>query len=209
MAPRSRVYPLLVESAWLTRVRWRHRGAWLWPAFAILTLADAVIGHALPPSGESQSLLGAMLAAVFLNLIAIVLLSVPFGAALRRARPDMPRVVARDYGGTTALLLVSAALLVAGAAHRPSVVSHRDAMHDAISRAQAWIGDRAPAEYRRNIQYVSAVAIEPGSIYRMCVPSINDFRHNYCVIVKTHMPFTQSVRFDGHESNADFSRGTG
>jgi hypothetical protein len=199
-----------MESAWLARARWRRRGAWLWPTFAILTLADAVFGHALPPAGESQSLLGAMLAAVFLNLIAIVLLSVPFGAALRRARPDMPRVVARDYGGTTALLVVSGALLIAGVVHRPSVASHRDAMHDAISRAQAWIGDRAPAEFRQNIQYVSAVAIEPGSIYRMCVPSVSDPRHHfYCVVVKTHLPFAESVRFDGHESNADFSRGTG
>jgi hypothetical protein len=181
----------------------------MWPAFVILTAVDAVVGHALPPTGESQTLLGAALAACFLNLIAIVVLSIPIGAALRRARPDFPKVVARDYGGTAAVLLVSAALLSTGLLHRPSVLAHRNTMHDAISRAQAWIGDRAPAEFRRNIEYVSTVAIEPGSIYRTCVPSIADRRRMYCVIVKTHLPFAQSVSFDGHEPNDVFSQGTG
>jgi hypothetical protein len=198
-----------MDGAWLVRARWRRRGAWLWPTFATLTVVDAVIGHALPPSGESQTVLGAALAACFLNLIAIVLLSVPIGALLRRARPDLPKVVARDYGGTGAVLAVSFALLIAGLAHRPSVLAHRSAMQDAISRAQAWIGARAPSEFRRNIEYVSTVAIEPGSIYRTCVPSIKDRRRMYCVIVKTHLPFGQGVSFDGHEPNDVFSQGTG
>jgi hypothetical protein len=198
-----------MEGAWLARVRWRHRGAWMWQTFLILTAVDAVIGHALPPSGESQTLLGAALAACFLNLIAIVLFSVPVGAALRRRRPDFPKVVARDYGGTAAVVAVSAALLTAGLVHRPSVLAHRSAMQDAVSRAQAWIGDRAPAEFRRNIEYVSTVAIEPGSIYRTCVPSINDRRRMYCVVVKMGLPLEQSVRFDGHEPNDVFSQGTG
>jgi hypothetical protein len=198
-----------MEGAWLARVRWRRRGAWMWPAFLILTAVDAAIGHALPPSGESQTLLGAALAACFLNLIAIVLFSIPIGAALRRRRPDFPKVVARDYGGTAAVIAVSAGLLTAGVVHRPSVLAHRNAMQDAIVRAQAWIGARAPGEFRRNIEYVSTVAIEPGSIYRTCVPSISDRRRTYCVVVKTHLPFEQSVRFDGYESNDVFSQGTG
>ena len=57
-------------------------------------------------------------------------------------------------------------------------------MQDAIKRAQAYIGDRAPAEFRRNLAYVDTFAIQPGSIYRTCVPS--DYRRRtYCVIVKT------------------------
>jgi hypothetical protein len=198
-----------MDGAWLVRARWRRRGAWLWPAFVILTVVDAVIGHALPPSGEAQTVLGAALAACFLNLIAIVLLSVPIGALLRRARPDLPKVVARDYGGTAAVVAVSCALLLAGLIHRPSVIAHRSAMQDATSRAQAWIGARAPSEFRRDIEYVSTVAIEPGSIYRTCVPSIEDRRRMYCVVVKTQLPFGQSVRFDGHEPNDVFSQGTG
>lgn len=36
----------------LTRLRWRVRGAWQWPAFVLLTLADAALLHWLPLAGE-------------------------------------------------------------------------------------------------------------------------------------------------------------
>lgn len=197
-----------MEGAWLARMRWRRRGAWLLPAFAIATLFDAAIGHLLPLSGETQTILAALLAGWFLNLFAVLLLGWPLGAAIRRARPDMPRVVARDYAGTGAVIAVAVTLLVLGLVHRPSVMAHRHAMRDAIVRAQAFIGDRAPAEFRRNLAHVSTVAIEPGNIYRTCVPSERTPR-TYCVIVKTHLPLARSVRFDGYESNAVFSEGTG
>ena len=44
-------------------------------------------------------------------------------------------------------------------------------MRDATARAQAWIGDRAPAEFRRNVEELDTYAIQPGSVYRTCVPS--------------------------------------
>ncbi len=197
-----------MDGARLARMRWRRRGAWLWPAFVAITLADAVVGHALPPSGETQTVMGAALVACFLNLITVVLLSRPLGALLRRFRPDLPKVVARDYGGTTAIAVVAAVLLTAGLVHRPSLLEHERAMADAIARAQAWIGARAPAEFRRNVRFVSTLAIEPGSMYRTCVPSYRGSR-TYCVIVKVHMPFAQSVSFDGYESNSVFSAGSG
>jgi len=136
----------------------------------------------------------------------VLLLRVPFAALLRRRRPDLPRVVARDYAGTIAIALVSAALLLVGLLHRPTIIANRNTMNDAISRAQAFIGARAPAEFRRNLAVVSTYAIEPGRVYRTCVPGIRTGR-TYCVIVKTQMPFAQSVTFAGYESNADFSRG--
>lgn len=197
-----------MEAAWLARMRWRRRGAWLWPAFAVATVFDAIIGHLLPPSGETQTLVGAALAGWFLNLFALLLLGWPLAAVLRRRRRDLPKVVASDYAGTTAVLAVAVALLIVGLLHHSSVVAHRQAMHDAITRAQAYIGDRAPAPFRRNLAHVSTVVIEPGSIYRTCVPSDRDSR-TYCVIVKTHLPLAQSVIFDGYESNAVFSQGTG
>ncbi len=190
------------------RMRWRRRGAWLWPAFVAATLADAVIGQALPPSGETQTLLAAALAGCVLNVIAVVLLSRPLGAVLRRFRPDLPKIVARDYAGTLVVVSVGAALLLAGILHRPSVLQHQRAMQDAIVRAQAWIGDHAAPEFRRNVQWVSTWAIEPGSVYRTCVPSVDRSR-TYCVVVNTRLPFERSVKFAGYESNAVFSAGAG
>src|SRR5205085_7891768 len=133
--------------------------------------ADALIGHLWPPAGETQTLIGAALVGCFLSQIALVLLRAPGAALIRRRRPDLPRVVARDYAGTAAIMTVTALLLIAGLVHRPTIDAHRRAMNDAIARAQAWIGDRAPADFRRNDAHVSTCTIEPGRLYRTCVPS--------------------------------------
>jgi hypothetical protein len=194
--------------AWLTRLRWRRRGAWMWPAFGALTLVDAFIGHVLPPSGETQTLAAAAIAAIVLNLIAVVLLARPLGALVRRVRADLPRMVARDYAGTWVLLAVAAGLLAAGLVHHSTITGHRAAMRDAIVRAQAFIGVRAPREFRVNVMFESTVTIDPGNIYRTCVPSV-DRRRTYCVIVKTKLPFERSVTFAGYESNSVFAGGTG
>ncbi|HEY1510078.1 MAG TPA: hypothetical protein VGF93_13800 [Solirubrobacteraceae bacterium] len=197
-----------MDGAWLHRMRWRRRGAWLWPAFVALTIAEALVVHALPVSGDGQTVVGAGLVALVLNLIAVILLSRPLGAMLRRARPDLPDIVARDYAGTIVIWLIAAAFLAAGLLHHSTLVAHRAAMDDAIKRAQAYIGDRAPAEFRRNLQSVDTFVIQPGSIYRTCVPS--DYRRRtYCVIVKTKLPFAQSVSFAGYEPNEVMSAGAG
>ncbi len=199
---------LEMSDARLARLRWRRRGAWLWPAFVVVTVVDAVIAHSLPVSGESQSLGGALILAGVVNLIAVLLLSRPLGAVIRHYRTDLPSVVARDYGGRVALGAIAAVTLAAGLAHHSVIVSHRNAMQDAITRAQAWIGARAPAEFRRNVQFVTTFTIEPGHIFRTCVPSDRRDR-TYCVIVNTRLPFAESVRFDGYEPNSVFSEGVG
>lgn len=177
--------------------------------FSAMTAIEAVIGNALPPSGETETLPAALLAALFFNLIAVVLLGRPLGWLIRRLRRDLPAIVARDYGGTLLLGCVGAALLAAGVLHHPTVLSHRDAMSDAIVRAQAFIGDRAPAEFRVNVRFESTVSIEPGSMYRTCVPSVNR-RRTYCVIVRVNLPLRRSVVPAGYEPNSSlFPRGNG
>jgi len=197
-----------MEAGWLARLRWRRRGAWLWPVFAFMTAVDAVVGNALPPSGDAESLAGAALAGLVVNLLAVLLLSRPLGALLRRARGDLPSVVARNYAGTTVVIAVSVVLLTAGLAHHATVVGNQRAMRDAIARAQAWIGDRAPAEFRRNVALLDTFAIQPGSVYRSCAPS-DDGARSYCVIVNTLAPFPGGVRFAGYEPNSLFSQGVG
>jgi len=197
-----------MEGGWLVRLRWRHRGAWLWPAFVTTILADAIIGHALPPAGEGQSLAGAAIVGLVLNLIGVLLLSRPLGALLRRVRPDLPSVVARNYAGTGVVLAVTFALLMAGLAHHATVVANQNALRDAVERAQAWIGDRAPPEFRRNVTRLDTYVIEAGSVYRTCVPSDIGSR-SYCVIVKRYLPFSRSVSFAGYEPNSVFSEGLG
>jgi hypothetical protein len=197
-----------MDAGWMQRMRWRRRGAWLWPVFAVVTLADGAIGSALPLSGDSQSPVGAALLACCLNLVGVVLLSRPLAMLIRRRRGDLPLLVAHNYAGTAVVLAIAIVLLLAGVAHRPSIQAHQRALRDALVRAEAWIGDRAPAQFRRNVRLVSAFAIEPGSVYRACVPS-DDGRRTYCVIVRTQLPLMRSVSFDGYEPNSVFAQGAG
>jgi hypothetical protein len=191
----------------VVRMRWRRAGAWLWPSFIVLIGADAVIGHELPPAGTSESLAAAGLLALLANLLAVLLLSRPLGMLLRRLRPDMPKVVARDYAGTVVVVAVMCVIAAAGLANRSAIVASQRAMQDAIVRAQAWIGDRAPDQFRRNLQVVSLLAIQPGTIYRACVPNAENTR-SYCVIVNRSLPFAESVSFSGYEPNATLASGT-
>ena len=191
----------------LVRLRWRRAGAWLWPSFVAFTIVDAVIGHDLPPAGSTETLFAAALLGLFLNLLGVLFLSRPLGWALRRVRPDMPHVVARDYGGTIVVLALTATLVLAGVIHRPAIQASQRAMQDAIARAQAWIGDRAPDEFRRNLQMVSLLAIQTGTIYRACVPNVENTK-SYCVVVNRSLPFDQSVTFSGYEPNATLASGT-
>jgi hypothetical protein len=197
-----------MEGAWLTRVRWRWRGAWLWPTFAALTVADGVIGHELPPIGDTQTFVAAVLLGCALNLIGVILLRRPLGALLRRVRGDLPGQVAGDYAGTGVVVMVTVILLVWGLANRSSIIADRNALRDAVARAQAWIGGEAPAEFRRNVAQISTVTIEAGRVYRSCVPSVNG-RRTFCVIVRRALPTASSVRFDGYEPNSAFSQGLG
>jgi hypothetical protein len=197
-----------MDGVWLSRLRWRQRGAWLWPTFICFVAVDAAIGHLFPPVGDKQSIAAAAIGGLMLNLVGVILLSRPFGILLRRRRPDIPGPIARNYGGTAAVVLVALALLGLGLAHRSSVTSDQQTMRDAIVRAQAWIGDRAPDQFRRNVALIDTVAIQPGTIYRICVPSSRNAR-TYCVIVNTQLSFARSVRFAGYEPNSSVAAGTG
>jgi hypothetical protein len=193
----------------LVRVRWRLSGAWRWRAFVFLTIIDAVIGHALPPQGETQSVAGAALDGLVLNLLAVLLITRPLSALLRKAKRDLPTVVARDYAATWIVIGVSAALLGAGLVHRSSVQAGQRAMREAIARAQAWIGARAPEPFRAHLTPLSMLELQPGSVYRACVGGGVRSGRSFCVIVNLQAAWARSVRSDGSEPNSLFGRGVG
>lgn len=179
----------------------------MWPAFVVFTLLDGVIGHLLPPEGQGQRFLGAALVGCFLNLFAVVALAWPVSLVLRRRRPDLPKIIARDHGGALSICAISVVIVAVGLIHRPVMLAHRAAAADAEARAEAWIGDHAPSAFRRDAHFMDSYTIVAGSIYRECVPSSNG-RRSFCVIVNTRRPFAQSVTFAGYESNEVLSQGT-
>jgi hypothetical protein len=195
-----------MDGAWLARARWRYRGAWMWPAFAVLGIADGFIGHLLPLNGDGQSIVGGVVVGLLLNLLCVVLLCRPLGALLRVGRGDLPPAIARNYAGTACVALVTIGFAALGLVHSSAITSDRAAERDAITRAAAYIGTHAPAPFRANAAHTDTFTIQAGSVYRTCVPDRAGAR-TYCVIVRDRLPLDRSVTPDGYESNATFSRG--
>jgi hypothetical protein len=195
-----------MDRAWLARARWRYRGAWLWPMFVMLSLVDGLIGHALPVSGAQQSVVGGIVVGLALNLVTIVLLSRPVGALMRRRRRDLPPPIAGNYAGTLCLALITAGFVAAGLANRANLRTDAAAYRDALVRAIAYIGDRAPPQFVRNLAHADTYTIQTDSVYRICVPSIAG-PQTYCVVVRRSLPFARSVVFDGYEPNSVFAAG--
>jgi hypothetical protein len=189
----------------LVRLRWRLRGAWLWPSFIVLTFGDAIVGHLLPPAGDTQSLAGAWLVGLWAMLIAVIVLAPAVGLLIRRRRVDMPRVVARNYGGTVAIFAVSAALLAAGLIHHSSLLAGRRALQVADSRARSWIAVNGPVAFRHDLETLDTYAIQPLSIYRACVFDLGG--RTYCVVVRDRAPRARSVSFAGYEPNSVLAAG--
>ena len=197
-----------MDGAWLHRARWRWRGALLWPTFVATVFVDGAIARWRPFAGDSQSFEAGVLVGMILNLLGVLLLSRAAGALVRRRRPDMPAQISRNYGGTLVVVLISAGLLAVGSVRHARIVNDRRALDDAIARAEAFIGDRAPPEFRVNASHTDTFTIEEGLLYRTCVPSRERPRY-YCVIVKPRLPLARSVVPAGGEPNALFAQGVG
>jgi hypothetical protein len=172
------------EALWANRLRWRMRGATLWPAFAVAVLVDGVLLDVLPVAGdEGPGLFAAVILAGFLNLIVVAVGAPLAGRWLRRRRPGMPKVVATDKAGTALLAVVALSLVILGVVHRPAV---RDADADLAAQAaeaRSFVLRRAPPEYRTNVERMDTWKQGP-QLYRTCVPG-PDSRRAFCVIVNT------------------------
>jgi hypothetical protein len=195
-----------MDAAWIARTRWRWRGAWMWPAFVVLAIADGWIGHALPINPPSQSVIAGIVVGLVLNLICIVVVAPVFGALLRRVRRDLPVAIARNYAGVLCVVLVTTGFVGIGLAKRSTITHDSAAMHDAVVRAAAYIGDHAPGPYAARADHLDVIAIQEGSIYRVCVNNAEQTR-DYCVVVRERLPFARSVTPAGSEPNANMARG--
>lgn len=199
-----------MERVWPSRLRWRLRGAWLAPLLVVLVVADGLLLTRLPISGEGPDLVGGLLLAAFLNLVAVAALAPIGGLLVRTAWPQLPGFVARDRVGVVLVLLIAAGLLGAGLLHRGELQRNHAAQREALARGAGWIGARAdaPAEVRRHVELADVVAIVDGKLYRVCVPLVSDANRAYCAVVDTDATFPAGIRFGGWETNQHFSAGT-
>jgi hypothetical protein len=190
---------------WLSRLRWRRRGAWMWPAFLVLTVLDGVLVHRQPIAGEGGDLFSSLLLAAFFNLVAVAVVAPLTGALVRRRwRPDWPQVVAHDYAGTALLLAVTAGLLVAGLANRGAVDAEREEFAAQAAAVRAYVGHQAPLAYRRNLRRATTVRLGD-DLYRTCVPG-PDPQRQLCLFVNTDQRPPGVRRDPNREPNEDFAR---
>jgi hypothetical protein len=159
----------MVESLRWRRLRWRLRGAYQWPAFAVLTVLDTLLVAWLPFQGEGGDPWGAALVVAFFNLLAVAVAAPLVGLVLRRRRPDLPFIIARDYAGTGLLVAIAAALLVGGVVHRDA---RRDQQADRLA-VSATVHDfvlREEPAFGRRLTTVDTRLLEEDQ-YRACAYS--------------------------------------
>ena len=187
----------------LRRLRWRLRGAVLWPTFAVVTVLEMLLLHWLPLAGERTHVVPALLLAGCLNIIAVALLGGLGGIALRRRRPDLPKVVADDYAGTAALVLVAIVFVAVGLAHRPEVVARRAAFAEQSLAVRRWVQANGDSFERAHVDAATTLRVDR-DLYRTCVPG-RDPRHWLCLFVHTDASPPVVRRDPNHESNVSWN----
>jgi hypothetical protein len=195
-----------MERMWVTRLRWRMRGAWLWPCFLALTLLDGFLLHHLPPYGEGPgTVVAGVLVAGFLNLFVIAVLAPLARRPLRRRRPDLPKMIADNYAGTMLVTAVAVALLLGGLAHRPAVADARDDEAAALAGFAAYV--RADPEHRATLAGgIDQVRIKE-DVFRACVPR-REARRWFCGFVSTDQ-HPAGITEDPEQVSNDAYRGPG
>ena len=172
------------ERVWWTRLRWRLRGATMWPAFLLALVADTVLLRALPIAGDTApDIFAAVLLAFFFNLVVVAVGAPLAGRLVRRRRPGLPRVVADDRAGTFLIAAVAALLLAAGLVHHPVVQARARAFDLQAAAARAFVLDRAPTAFKANVGRMDTWT-QGTYLYRTCVPG-PQARRSYCVFVDT------------------------
>ncbi|MGI8557087.1 MAG: hypothetical protein ACR2ND_02060 [Solirubrobacteraceae bacterium] len=166
----------------LTRFRWRRRGAWQWPTFAAALLCDAALLKLLPIAGSGPSVAGAVVLAGFFNLLAVAVAGPLLAVWWRARRPQLPRVVARDYAATASLIGLALILLGLGVAHRPAVLGTRRAFAAQSGAVRRYVQLEA-RPYLRGIDRADTWRID-ADLFRTCVPGPDPARR-LCLYVDT------------------------
>jgi hypothetical protein len=183
----------------LTRLRWRLRGAWQWPTFAVALVAETLLLHLLPIAGNRTGVAAAALLALFFNLVAVAVLAPLLGALLRRLRPDLPRIIARDYAGTAVLPAIAALVALLGALHQPTVRAHERAFGALSEAVRGYVELHAPPAFQRNVDRADVLQID-SVLYRACVPApTHPTRGSWCMLVDASGPRPR-IRHDSSAS---------
>ena len=172
------------ERLWPTRLRWRLRGATMWPAFVLALVVDTVLLRSLPIAGDAApEVAAAGLLAFFFNLVVVAVGAPLAGRLVRRRWPGLPKVVADDRAGTMLIAGVALALVVIGVVHHPVVAARARAFVRQAATARAFVLAHAPDRFRANVDHMDTW-IQGPHLFRTCTPGPQR-RRSFCVFVDT------------------------
>jgi hypothetical protein len=165
------------ERFWPARIRWRLRGAWMWPSFIAATLVDGILLNKLPPIREGYDLIAGILIATFVNLVLIGAIGPWLARRIWKRRPAAepgapPRAqleVLSDRIGTALLVASVVGLLAAGLAARPVVVAETEEKERAAEELYRFVAAHGTEELRRNVEASDMSRLAAG-YFRACIP---------------------------------------
>jgi 4-amino-4-deoxy-L-arabinose transferase-like glycosyltransferase len=175
------------------RLRWRMRGAWMWPTFGVVTLAEGILLSALPPYAEGPGgVVPGVLLAGFANLVAVAVVAPLAGRRVRRRHPDLPRAIANDYAGTALIWIVAVGFLVAGLAHRPAMRETERDRGALFAAVHTYVSAQAP-DHEAFLSQADSIRLAE-DFYRACVPGPDG--RPLCLFVETDQS-PAGIRRDG------------
>jgi hypothetical protein len=199
------------ERFWPARLRWRLRGASMWPAFVVLTFLDGLLLHLLPPIGTGVDLIPGIILATFGNLI-LVGVAAPWLARRIRARrpvtapppapPEAALEVLTDRLGTALLMAAVLGIVAAGLASRPLVVAETKSDEENAHTVRRFVLHSGDRELIRNIETANTARLSEG-YYRTCIAR-DDRRHYFCLFVDTDKEPTEVVKDPSSEPNSAY-----
>jgi hypothetical protein len=182
----------------------------MWPSFVAITLLDGLILHLLPPVSTGVDLVPGILLATFGNLFLVGALA-PWLARRTWSRrpaadPDAPAKaqleVLSDRIGTGLLLASVLAVLAAGLAARPTVVSETEDTERNADAFRALVLRTGDDELIRNLETANTVRLRE-DYFRTCIAR-DDRRHYFCAFVDTSRDPARVQRDPSAEPNSAY-----
>jgi hypothetical protein len=180
------------EVFWARRLRWRLRGALMWPAFAAATVGDGLVLHYLPPNTTGVRIVPGLIIASFSNLFLMAVIA-PFFArrlsARERAahryegRDPLPPEVLLDRSASILLVIAAIGLTVAGLGNRQVIVAPTNATEENAKTVRSYVNAHGTPEAKANIDDANTRVISK-NYFRTCI-NLNDRSQAYCLLVNT------------------------
>lgn len=180
----------------------------MWPTFALVTIADALIMRVLPPIASGMRLVPALIVAAAANLFLVGAIAPYLERRIARRRPPVgdelttPREVSLDRIATATLLVGVLGIVAAGLAARPLTVSETEATEANAAAVREYVLANGSDEYRRNLGSANLIRLGEG-YFRTCV-SADDRNRALCLFVDTSSDPPVVRRDRSTEPNAEW-----